>query len=559
MAKPKGYDVTNRFMADNLPATLEEEDIPNPQLLQELLARYQRDFERDRLGLVSEAVGLIWAARRGVTEAELLRLLRPPNVPQLPIATWSPLRAAIEEWLVDRSGILSIADDSLRTAVETAFVPDEDRRDELRLQLADDFERQPISSRSCDELPWLLFQTESYQRLRHCLLDIDRFLEINKRDEEELRRYWVDLGEETTMGRLYLASFERWSTLTGRDEKQVSYNANELCLFLSHSGLYAEAESLIRRAIDIDTKVLGSDHPFIALRLSTLAGLLESMDRLDEVDGLYRRALSISEQSFGPEHPRVALCLSNLSGFLLKTSRLDEAEKLVRRGLAIAEKSLGRDHPNVAVRLNNLAGILQRTNRPAQAEPLLRRSLAISESTFGPEHPNVVGGLSSLAFVLHQTDQVAEAEVLLRRVLAIDEKNYGPEHIAVARDLNNLASLLEYTDRLAEAEPLYRRAQFIFEKNLGVNHPDVGTCINNLAQVLKKMNRLAEAEPILLHAVQIFLEFTRATHKLDPRLQMAINNYGRLFEAMGRSMAQIHTALHEIAPEFYRPMSQGTP
>src|SRR5262249_40020476 len=136
--------------------------------------------------LIRKAFGLVWAARRGLSEAELLRLLKPDDQPQLPPAAWSQLRGSLKAWLIERDGILNFADGSLRAAVETAFVPDEDRRDELRLQLADDFERQPISARSCDELPWLLFQTESFQRLRQCLLDIDRFLEIKKRDEKEL-------------------------------------------------------------------------------------------------------------------------------------------------------------------------------------------------------------------------------------------------------------------------------------------------------------------------------------------------------------------------------------
>ena len=537
----------------------------SPQLVQEALARLQRDHERDSPGLVGEALGLIWAARRGLSEAELLRLLKPADRTQLPLAAWSPLRAALGDWLVevDRGGILNFANDSLRAAFEKAFIPDEDGRDELRLRLADDFERQPISARSCDELPWLLLQTESYQRLRQCLLDIDRFLEIKNRDAEELKRYWVDLGDPTTMGRPYLASFEQWSEqwskLKGRDEKRIAYAADELGLFLQDSGLYAEAEPLLRSALDIDTKNLDADHPFIAVRLSKLAGLLENMNQLGEVEEMYRRALVIAEQHFGSEDHNVALRLSNLSAFLLKTKRFDEAEKLMRRGLAIAEKSLGPDHPNVAMRLSNLAGVLQRTNRPAQAEPLLRRSLAISESNFGPDHPSVAANLSSLAFVLSEINQNAEVEPLLRRVLAIDEKNYGREHIAVARDLNNLAGFLESTDRLAEAEPLYRRALAVFEKNsdknLGGNSADVGTSLNNLAQVLKKMNRLDEAEPILLRAVQIFLGLTRATQQLDPRLQITINNYGRLLEAKGRSLEQIDNALHEIAPDLYRRMN----
>ncbi len=468
---------------------------------------------------------------------------------QLPLALWSPLRAALGEVLVDRGGILNFANESLRAAVEAAFVPDEDRRDELRLQLADDFEQQPVSSRTCDELPWLLLQTESYKRLRLCLLDVDRCLEIKKRDEEELRGYWVHLGEEKTMGKLYLASFGRWSKLEQADETRISYAANELASFLDHSGLYAEAEPLVRIALDIETKNLGSDHPFIAIRLSNLASLLERMNRLDEVEELYRRALSISEQGFGPEHPKVAICLSKLARFLLRTNQLDEAEKLARRALAIDEKCLGPDHPVVAIRLNLIVELLQRTNNLADAEALIHRSLAILQSSFGPDHPNVAASLSNLAFVLRETNRLAEAEPFVRRTLAIDEKNYGPGHTAVARDLNNLAALLESADRLAEAELFYGRAQAIFEKNLGVNHPDVGTSLNNRAQVLKKMNRIDEAEPISLRAVRIFLNFTRRTHQLDPRLQMAINNHGRLLEAMGRSRAEIHSAIREIAQD----------
>jgi tetratricopeptide (TPR) repeat protein len=497
--------------------------------------------------LAREALGLIWSARRGLSETELLRLLKPTDLPQLPLGIWSQARAALGEVLLDRGGILNFANESLRAAVEAALVPDEDRRDDLRLRLAEDFERQPVSSRSCDELPWLLLQTESYQRLRLCLLDVNRFLEIKKRDEKELKGYWVHLGEETTMGGLYLASFERWLKLEQADESRISYAANELASFLDHSGLYAESEPLVRIALDIETKNLGSDHPFVAIRLNSLASLLKRMNRLDEVEGLYRRALAISERSFGPEHPRVAICLSKLARFLLRTNQLDEAEKLARRALAIDEECLGPDHPVVAIRLNLIVELLQRTNNLAQAEALIRRSLAILESSFGPDHPDVAASLSNLAFVLRETNRLAEAEPFVRRMLAIDEKNYGPEHIAVARDLNNLAALLESTDRLADAELFYRRAQAIFEKNLGVNHPDVGTSLNNLAQVLKKMNRIDEAEAISLRAVQIFLNFTQRTHQVDPRLQMAINNYGRVLEAMGRSRAEIHTALREIA------------
>ena len=44
--------------------------------LGKILARYERDYERDRPGLVREALSLLWAARRGLTEPELLEVLK---------------------------------------------------------------------------------------------------------------------------------------------------------------------------------------------------------------------------------------------------------------------------------------------------------------------------------------------------------------------------------------------------------------------------------------------------------------------------------------------------
>ena len=52
-----------------------------------------------------------------------------------------------------------------------------------------------------------------------------------------------------------------------------------------------------------------------------------------------RRALAINEKSFGPDHPNVAIRLNNLAQLLKATNRLAEAEPLMRRALAIDEKS----------------------------------------------------------------------------------------------------------------------------------------------------------------------------------------------------------------------------
>src|SRR5207248_10774134 len=72
-------------------------------LYERILARYEADYERDRPGLVGDAMSLLWAARRGLSEAELLELLGRDAEP-LPSAHFSPLYLAAEQSLVSRAG-----------------------------------------------------------------------------------------------------------------------------------------------------------------------------------------------------------------------------------------------------------------------------------------------------------------------------------------------------------------------------------------------------------------------------------------------------------------------
>ncbi len=522
-----------------------------PALLRQVLARYQRDYERERPGLVSEALGLIYAARRGLSEMEILQLLRPDGQAQLPPALWAPLCAALEDSLVDRGGILNFAHDFLRSAVEGAFAAEKERRTALRLRLADYFEAQPVTARTCDELPWLLKESGSLDRLRACLLDIDRFLLIFKRDREELRGYWVEpLREQETMGVPYLESFETWTIKPRREELQITHAADELSLLLQNAALYTEAEPLRRRALEICEKSYGENHPQVAKRLNNLALLLRVTCRYTESEPMLRRALEINQRCFGENHPSVATSLNNLAGLLETTNRHKEAEPLLRRALEICEKSYGENHPDVAMSLNNLAGLLKTTNRHKEAEPLYRRLLEIEERSYGENHPVVAICLNNFALLLPAINRHAEAETLMRRALKAFKKIYGENHPCFANALYNLAGLLKDTNRHVEAEQLYRQEVKIWEQRYGENELYVARSLNSLASLLVNTNRLSEAEPLMKRMVEIFLTITQATGHSHPHLNAAINNYAGLLAAMGRSEEELRGIISELCGRY---------
>ena len=184
---------------------------------------------------------------------------------------------------------------------------------------------------------------------------------------------------------------ERYYRKAAAIEDQDPFYLDAHATILQKMGQYADAEPLFRRALAIDEKALGKDHPDVASSLNNLALLLYSQGKYGEAEPLYRRALAIYEKADGSYHPDVATSLNNLAELLRAEGKYADAEPLFRRALAIDEKALGKDHPDVAIDLNNFALLLYSQGKYGEAEPLFRRALAIDEKALGKDHPTTVG------------------------------------------------------------------------------------------------------------------------------------------------------------------------
>jgi tetratricopeptide (TPR) repeat protein len=194
------------------------------------------------------------------------------------------------------------------------------------------------------------------------------------------------------------AAYERSAQLRTDD----SIVLNNWAGSLMRAGNYAGAEPLYRRALAIDEKALGPDHPDTGALLNNLAMLLDSKGDYAGAEPLYRRALAIAEKALGPDHPDTSAALNNLATLLRSKGDYAGAEPLYRRALAIREKALGPDHPGTATSLNNLAELLRSKGDYAGAEPLYRRALAIDEKALGPDHPTTRTIRMNLAVVLEK-------------------------------------------------------------------------------------------------------------------------------------------------------------
>ena len=317
----------------------------------------------------------------------------------------------------------------------------------------------------------------------------------------------------------------------GPNHPSVANLLNNLAFIYVNQGRYADAEPLYKRSLAIREKALGPDHLDVAASLGNLAELYKDQGRYADAEPLFKRSLAISEKALGPNHPDVATSLNALASLYQHQGRYADAEPLFKRALGVDEKALGPDHPDVALLLNNLALLYQVQGRYADAEPLYQRALAINEKTLDPDHPNVTLLLNNLALLYQAQGRYTDAEPLYERALAIKEKALGPDHPDVALSLNNLALLYQVQGRYADAEPLYKRSLAIREKALGPDHPDVAGSVNNLAELYRVEGRNTEAEPLYQRVLAINEKALGPEH---PDVAVSLNNLAELYQAEGR-------------------------
>jgi tetratricopeptide (TPR) repeat protein len=274
--------------------------------------------------------------------------------------------------------------------------------------------------------------------------------------------------------------------------REAAQMLSDVGAYCNDRAQYAEAESLLVRALSIYEEVLGPDHPDVAVCLNNLASTYNRQGRYAEAEPIYVRALNISEKALDPNHRDIAARLNNLATLYSRQNRDTEAEPLLIRALSIYEEALGPDHSEVALCRNNLAYVYVQQGRDAEAEPLLVQALSIREKAFGPDHPDVALCLNNLAYIYWNRAQHAEAESLLVRALSIREKALGPDHPDVAVGLNNVAYIYSKQSRYAEAEPLQARALSILMKTLGPEHPSTSSAQENYAALLERMREQAK-------------------------------------------------------------------
>ena len=266
-------------------------------------------------------------------------------------------------------------------------------------------------------------------------------------------------------------------------------------------GLFPDAESLLRRAIEIRSRVLGSNHPDTLQSRSDLGAVLQQEGRYAEAESLQRETLEAQRRLLGLNHPDTVMSIVNLGGTLVLEGRYQEAEKFHREALDLARRILGPDDPTTLSAMHNLGSDLYSEGRYAEAEKLDRETLEICRRSFGSDHPATLASMTNLGVVLMDEGRNSEAESLARETLDTQRRVLGAEHLLTLQTMSSLGLILKREGRYADAEKLIRDTLEIDRRVLGPDHSETTQCIYNLACIAALKGNRDEALSLIREAV----------------------------------------------------------
>jgi serine/threonine protein kinase len=146
-------------------------------------------------------------------------------------------------------------------------------------------------------------------------------------------------------------------------------------------GRWAEAENLLRQAVDAQSRIRGSQNSVTFFQLWALGTVLQALGKRAEARTALRAALD-GRRKVVPASPFLAESLHALAEFLLEEGESREAEEALREALDIQRRLMPSRHRSTGQTLAALGWALTKQGRAKDAEPFLREGVEICRTGY---------------------------------------------------------------------------------------------------------------------------------------------------------------------------------
>ncbi|NLX96922.1 MAG: tetratricopeptide repeat protein [Rhodopirellula sp.] len=437
-----------------------------PDLYSRILERWEADYERDRPGLVRDAMTTLWAARRGLAELELLDVLGTGGQ-ALARAVWSPLYLAAEQSLVVRSGLISFFHDYFREAVRRHYVSSDQAGQEAHLRLADYFQAHEHGSRRIDEFPWQLAEARAWQKLSDLLTDLSFFRAAWDANQFEVKARWARLEAESAFRMV-----DGYRALLDSPRQHREENLSRVASLLRDTGHLSEAECLHEYLLDRCRET--GDLAILQVSLGNKALILKARGDLDGALVLLKEVEQICRDQRNKDG--LQLTLGNEANVLKDRGDLDGAMALNKEKERIC-RELGNKE-GLSYSLCSQALILHTRGDLEEAMALHKEAERLCREL--GKKDGLSNSLTGQALILKARGDLDGAMALLKEVERICRELGNKD--GLQGSLGNQALILKARGDLDGAMALHKEAERIC-RELG-NKDGLGRTLANEAEIL---------------------------------------------------------------------------
>jgi tetratricopeptide (TPR) repeat protein len=266
-----------------------------------------------------------------------------------------------------------------------------------------------------------------------------------------------------------------------------------------------DAKELYNRSLNI-LETAGAPATDVSALLDDLAQVYAGEQQWALAKQTYERALEVDRRVLGDDHPRVAMRLNNLAVVAQNIGDLKLAETLYRDAIRRDELAYGDQHPETGAGRGNYGLLLQREGRLAEAEPLLRGALDVVLKLYGPDNYNVGYARVSLAMLWHDEGKLSESETEFRQALAVYDKTLPANHQYRAAALMHFARLLVDRGKPIEALDTSQQSLKIWTATSSASSPRTAQAHSIHAFALAHLGKPREAAEELDAALPVLVK-----------------------------------------------------
>jgi tetratricopeptide (TPR) repeat protein len=273
---------------------------------------------------------------------------------------------------------------------------------------------------------------------------------------------------------------------------------------------------------------------------SNIGGAYVHLRRYEEAESLLRRALEIQQRIWGEGHRETASSLVEMGFLFLQQGKWEEAEPFIRDGVRLARKLGEQGQVLLGNAMINLAQLAVHRGDLDEAESIYRDLLAMYQKR--DSDSGVAWARHSLAGLLGEKGDYEEAEALYRDALDGVRKIHGNEYPMVATCLLDLGRMIarlnaptEVQQRDGDCEtalPLFEEAIRIREASMELNSADY--LLYSYGQCLTALARYEEAEQQLVLAYSLVRDTRGTEDKATLRYVEYVEALADLYEAWGK-------------------------